>query len=107
MRRVHADFFQVRETQNKIMWITLDGPRILTSEERNMVYHATRKILDGMARTDDNGLFNSKPKSLPNQTTSDWNQPDNATGILWFDQWDPEQRLWLLERVLKSLSVES
>ena len=89
------------------MWITLDGPRILTSEERNMVYHATRKILEGMARTDDNGLFNSKPKSLPNQTTSDWNQPDNATGILWFDQWDPEQRLWLLERVLKSLSVES
>ena len=31
----------------------------------------------------------------------------DGTGVTWFDQWEPEQRLWLLEHLYQALTIES
>jgi hypothetical protein len=67
------------------MWPTIDGVRVLKDQEASLVRAAIALIVDHMAaqRCED-----AQP----------W-----QSGIDWFDQWDVDQRLWLLEQVTVGL----
>ena len=69
-------------------WPTTDGLRILRAGEASLI----RRVLDVMTE----------------QTLSEISDPSHCAryGIDWFDQWDPEQRLWLLDSVAKVLLTD-
>lgn len=77
------------------MWPTVDGLRMLTGGEAVLV----RKAVGGMVTT----------------IVLEWQHRDECTaedrerwihGVDWFDQWEPEQRIWLLEQVTSALLSE-
>lgn len=70
------------------MWPTLDGMRALKQEEATLVCEATRLIVDRIER------------ELEEETET------HASGIDWFDQWDVEQRAWLIEEVVDCLLTD-
>lgn len=63
------------------MWPTNDGTRTLDNAEAKLVSRAIRVMVDIRA------------KHLREQTMPE------SYGIDWFDQWDVEQQLWLLEQI--------
>lgn len=74
------------------MWVTVDGERSLRDAEARLLCRALASMLsDVMARP-------------TNQTDTD---PDCwVSGIDWFDQWEVEQKVWLLERVATALLTD-
>ncbi len=67
------------------MWSTNDGVRTLDPAEARLVRRAIRSMVDDR-------LVNLREQTLP-----------DPYGIDWFDQWDVEQQLWLLEQIVISL----
>jgi len=63
------------------MWPTLDGVRVLKGDEATLVRDALDVMVD----------------QLTAELRDDAEQ--HLYGIDWFDQWDCEQRIWLLEQI--------
>ena len=85
------------------MWITLNGPRVLTKPEDDLISAAMSDLAESaFAEISDPG----KPFHDHANTHSAGVQRD-GTGVAWFDQWEPEQRLWLLEHLYQALTIES
>ena len=70
-------------------WPTTDGLRVLAESEAVLFCHAI--------------------VNLSNRLLAEMQNPNEhfKSGIEWFDQWDPEQRLWLLEIVGGALLSET
>ncbi len=70
------------------MWSTVNGPRVLIDAEAALVRGAIGVMLDHLV---DEGR----------------NQTDAVVyGIDWFDQWDWQQRIWLLDQITVALLTE-
>ena len=70
------------------MWLTVDGPRRLEGDEAFLVCRAVAAMLSGLvAETEDDA------------------ESENY-GIDWFDQWEPGQRIWLLDQVATALLTD-
>jgi hypothetical protein len=67
------------------MWPTLDGLRVLKGDEAGLVCASIGVMVDRLAIEIHN---DAEP---------------HPHGIDWFDQWDGEQKLWLLEQITLSL----
>ncbi len=67
------------------MWPTLDGLRVLKGGEAVLVCEAVTVMVDQLAAE-----------------CRDECEPE-PVGIDWFDQWDCDQRLWMLEQVVEAL----
>lgn len=67
------------------MWSTTSGPRRLVGDERRLLLGVIGVMVD----------------HLVDELRNDASQI--VYGIDWFDQWDPEQRLWLLEQIVHAL----
>ena len=67
------------------MWPTIDGLRVLRGEEADLVRRAIGEMIG--------------------ELTGEWerDQTQRVYGVDWFDQWDVEQRIWLLEQVATAL----
>lgn len=63
------------------MWMTVDGQRRLDGDDADLVCRAVATMLSELVAE-----------------TTELTEP-RKYGIDWFDQWEPEQRIWLLERV--------
>ncbi|MEM1068720.1 MAG: hypothetical protein AAGG48_13965 [Planctomycetota bacterium] len=68
------------------MWPTLDGVRKLVDEEAALIRKAANEIT----------------KRINNERTQD-NLKPFVYGIDWFDQWEPDQQIWLIEKVMTAL----
>ena len=89
------------------MWLTLDGPRILEGNERQLFVEAGRYLLREIIQRCEPLRSDAVDLSFLQDTSSDTLLSDDQTGISWFDQWDADQKLWLLDRVFHALLVES
>lgn len=71
------------------MWATTDGDRVVRGAEAALIRRAADEMLDALV--------------------GEWEgtSPSRAYGIPWFDQWEVEQRIWLLKQVLRSLFLTS
>ena len=67
------------------MWRTMDGLRTLMDQEARLIGRAAEEMIDSLA--------SELQESEPTQTS----------GMDWFDQWDVEQRVWLLDQVLSAM----
>lgn len=67
------------------MWPTIDGLRALKDREADLYCASTEAMVDRLAAE-----------------IHDQAEP-HRYGIEWFDQWDGEQRLWLLEQITAAL----
>ena len=74
------------------MWLTVDGMRCLRGHESRLLCRAVASMLPECL-----AASNSNPES---------NATDRVYGIDWFDQWEAEQKIWLLERVTTALLTE-
>ena len=92
------------------MWLTLTGLRTLTKQERELVNPATDSLVNAITA---NSQSDSKENAcdLESNAIQAWTPSecdhDPLTGIDWFDQWDHEQRLWLLTQVMQSLLLDT
>jgi hypothetical protein len=91
------------------MWLTLDGPRILWPNERRLFCKAARCLMDRIVQGYDFGETNQRDETLTWDVNSDALEEDflAETGIAWFDNWDLDQRLYLLDQVCKALLKKS
>ena len=67
------------------MWPTIDGPRVLKNQEAELVRRSLAAMLESLIAERDQG---SEPR---------------LHGVDWFDQWDCDQRIWLLEKIAVAL----
>lgn len=79
------------------MWVTVDGERRLGSDEARLFCRAVGAMLS------------DRVALMASQTDAD--QTDAAQecrvyGIDWFDQWEPEQKVWLMEQVATALLTD-
>ena len=70
------------------MWPTIDGLRVLRGQEAELVRHAIGQMRGCLV------------DELVQQRAA------RIYGIDWFDQWEVEQRIWLLEQIATSLFLE-
>jgi hypothetical protein len=74
------------------MWLTVDGMRCLRGHEARLLCRAVASML---------------PECLAaGKGNPDSNEPYRVYGIDWFDQWEAEQKIWLLEQVTTALLTE-
>ena len=71
------------------MWATVDGNRVVRGEEAALIRRAAGEMLDALVGE---WIGASGPRQY---------------GIPWFDQWDVEQRIWLLKQVMDALFLAS
>ena len=74
------------------MWLTVDGERCLRGAEARLLCRAVTAMLSDCVA----GI----------KCDSGSDQGERLYGIDWFDQWDPEQKIWLLEKVTAALLTE-
>lgn len=89
------------------MWLTLDGSRTLRINERELFTKAVIKLIQRTLPNCDTiseDLSEYVPASF---TQVDPTPCDEPTGITWFDQWDADQRIWLLDQICDALLVDS
>lgn len=74
------------------MWVTVDGERSLGQAEARLFCRAVVSMLSDCVAVITN--------------RSDADQECRVYGIDWFDQWDAEQKVWLLEQVATALLTD-
>lgn len=74
------------------MWLTVDGERCLRGAESRLLCRAVASMLSELVAD-----IEVDPEA---------HDFGRDYGIDWFDQWDPEQRMWLLEQVTTALLTE-
>ena len=74
------------------MWVTVDGERSLGDAEARLLCRAVGSMLSDFVAV------------IRNRTYRD--QECWLAGIDWFDQWEVEQKVWLLERVATALLTD-
>ncbi len=74
------------------MWVTVDGERRLGHAEACLLCRAVSSILSEFV------------PAIADRSEAD--QECWVSGIDWFDQWEAEQKVWLLERVATALLTE-
>ncbi len=74
------------------MWVTVDGERILGQAEARLLCRAIGEMLSDCVEV------------IANQT--DAGQEGRVYGIDWFDQWEPAQKIWLMEQIATALLTE-
>ena len=70
------------------MWPMIDGFRVLKGSERDLICHAVGEMSQRLDRE-----FQGSSRQ-------------HCYGIDWFDQWDVDQRIWLLEEVTSALLIQ-
>ena len=74
------------------MWVMVDGERCLGSEEARLLCRAVGVMLSDCVAL------------IADQTDAD--QECRVYGIDWFDQWEPEQKVWLMEKTATALLTD-
>ena len=85
------------------MWITLNGPRVLTKLEDDLISAAMIDLAESAFAE----ISDREQPFYDHANTRNASERRDGTGVTWFDQWEPEQRLWLLEHLYQALTIES